>query len=118
MSRPSSCRSIIINDQDIPVRYWKDSIKNLVNQYLLEFPNGVKRTYIYSHLPPSFRSDTMLAGLCNLCDDYGHSNYDNMQTLLNDIECNAAISVKEEKAKVTKHQQFLNTQFRKIAVLP
>ena len=63
VSRPSSCRSIIVDGQETPVRYWKDSIKNLVNQYLLEFPNGVKRTYIYSHLPPSFRSDTMLAEL-------------------------------------------------------
>lgn len=115
VSRPSSCRSILVDGQETPVRYWKDSIKNLVNQYLLEYPNGVKRTYIYSHLPPSFRSDTMLAGLCNLCDDHGHSNYDKMQTLLYDIERNAAISLKEEKAKVTKHQQFLKTQFRKIA---
>ena len=115
VSRPSSCRSIIVNGQETPVRYWKDSIKNLVNQYLLEFPNGVKRTYIYSHLPPSFRSDTMLAGLCNLCDDYGHSNYDKMQTLLSDIEYSASISLKEEKAKVTKHQQFLKMQFGKIA---
>ena len=57
----------------------------------------------------------MLAGLCNLCDDHGHSNNDKMQTLLNDIERNAAMSLKEEKAKVTKHQQFLKTQFRKIA---
>ena len=114
VSRPSSCRGIIVDGQETPVRYWKDSIKNLVNQYLLEFPNGVKRTYIYSHLPPSFRSDTMLAGLCNLCDDYGHSNYDKMQSLLSDIERSASISLREEKAKVTKHQQFLTTQFGKI----
>ena len=114
VSRPSSCRSIIVDGQETPVRYWKDSIKNLVNQYLLEFPNGVKRTYIYSHLPPSFRSDTMLVGLCNLCDDYGHSNYDKMQSLLSDIERSASISLKEEKANVTKHQQFLTTQFGKI----
>ena len=114
VSRPSSCRSIIVHGHETPVRYWKDSIKNLVNQYLLEFPNGVKRTYIYSHLPPSFRSDTMLVGLCNLCDDYGHSNYDKMQSLLSDIERSASISLKEEKAKVTKHQQFLTTQFGKI----
>ena len=109
-----TCR-ILVNGQETPVRYWKDIIKNLINQYLLEFPNGVKRIYIYSHLPPSFRSDTMLAGLCNLCDDYGHSNYDKMQTLLSNIECSASISLKEEKAKVTKHQQFLKMQFGKIA---
>ena len=114
VSRPSSCRSIIVDGQETPVRYWKDSIKNLVNQYLLEFPNGVKRTYIYSHLPPSFHSDTMLAALCNLCDNYGHSNYDKMQSSLSDIERSASISLKEEKAKVTKHQQFLKRQFGKI----
>ena len=62
MSRPSSCSNIIVDGQQPP-----DSIKNLVNQWLLEFPNGVKRTYIYSHWPPSFRSDTMFAGICNLC---------------------------------------------------
>ena len=55
----------------------------------------------------------MLAGLCNLCGDYGHSNYDKMQSL-SDIERSASISLKEEKAKVTKHQQFLTTQFGKI----
>lgn len=115
VSRPSSCRNVIVEDQETPVRYWKDSIKNLVNQYQLEFPNGVKRTYIYSHVSSSFRSDTMLAGLCNICDDYGHSNYDKMLTTLNDIERNAATSLKEEKAMVTKHQKFLKMQFSKIA---
>ena len=74
VSRPSSCRSVIVNGQETPVHYWKDSVKELVNQYLLEFPNGVKRTYISTYLPPSFRYNTMLAGLCNLCDEFGHSN--------------------------------------------
>ena len=59
VSRPSSCMSVIVDGQETPVRYWTDSIKILVNQYLLEFHNGVKRTYIYSHLPPSFRSDNV-----------------------------------------------------------
>lgn len=110
-----SCRSVIVDNQETPVRYWKDSIKSLVNQYLLEFPNGVKRTFIYSHLPQSFCSDTMLAGLCNLGDDYGHSNYDKMQALLDEVERAAAVSLKEEKEKVTIHQQFLNTKFSKVA---
>lgn len=64
VSRLSSCRSVIVNGQETPVHYWKDSVKELVNQYLLEFPNGVKRTYIYTHLPPNY--NTKLAGLCNL----------------------------------------------------
>ena len=41
VSRPSSCRSIVVDGEETPVRYWKDSIKNLVNQYLIEFPYGV-----------------------------------------------------------------------------
>ncbi|KAJ7331137.1 hypothetical protein OS493_020839 [Desmophyllum pertusum] len=32
VSRPSSCRSIMVDNEETPVRYWKDSIKNLVNQ--------------------------------------------------------------------------------------
>lgn len=93
-----SCRSVIVDNQETPVRHWKDSIKSLVNQYLLEFPNGVKRTFIYS-----------------LCDDYGHSNYDKMQALLDEVERAAAVSLKEEKEKVTIHQQFCKTKFSKIA---
>ena len=86
MSRPSSRRSIVVHGEETPVRYWKDSIKNLVNQYLLEFSSGVKRTYICSHLPLSFRSDSMFARLCNICDDYGHSNYDKLLSVMSEIE--------------------------------
>ena len=46
--------------------------------------------------------------------DIWTSNYDKMQSLLSDIERSASISLKEEKAKVTKHQQFLKMQFGKI----
>ena len=67
---------------ECPVRYWQDSIKNVVQQYLLEFPNGVKRTYIYNHVPKSFRSNCMLAGLCNLCEDVGYSNFANLIDLV------------------------------------
>ena len=44
ISGPSSCRSVMVNGQETPVRYWQDSVKNIVQQYLLEFPNGVKRS--------------------------------------------------------------------------
>ena len=70
VSRPSSCRSVLVQEEETAVRYWQDTVKGLVSQYLLEFPNGVKRTYIYTHLPVNFRMNTMLAGLCNLCDDF------------------------------------------------
>ncbi|KAJ7377704.1 hypothetical protein OS493_027266 [Desmophyllum pertusum] len=52
VSRPSSCRSIMVYNEETSVRYWKDSIKNLVNQYLLEFPGGVKRTVIVKNSSP------------------------------------------------------------------
>ena len=66
VSRPLSCRSVVVRGEECPVRYWQDSIKQLITQYLLEFPCGVKRSYIYAHIPKDFRSNTMLAGLCNL----------------------------------------------------
>ena len=100
-----------MNGQETPIHYWKDSVKKLVNQYLLEFPNGVKRTYIYTHLPPNFRYNTMLAGLCNLCDEFGHSNYDNFTSFLEGIQKSSAIPVDELKAKVLKHQSFMKTKF-------
>ena len=50
VSRPSSCRSVLIEGKECPVRYWQYSIKQLVRQYQLEFPNGVKRSYIYAHI--------------------------------------------------------------------
>ena len=111
VSRPSSCRSVIVNGQETPVHYWKDSVKELVNQYLLEFPNGVKRSYIYTQLPPNFRYNSMLAGLCNLCDEFGHSKYDNFTSFLKGIQKSSAIPVDELKAKVLKYQSFMKTKF-------
>ena len=67
------------------IQYWKNSVKEFINQYLLEFPNGIKRTYIYTHLPSNF-CHTMLADLCNLCDEFGHSNYENFISFLEDIQ--------------------------------
>ena len=61
------------------------TLKGLINQYLLEFPNGVKRTYIYTHLPTNFRMNTMLAGLCNICNDFGHSNFDELCTFIEEL---------------------------------
>ena len=116
MSRPSSCRSVLVNEEETAVRYWQDTVKGLVNQYPLEFPNGVKRTYIYTHLPVNFRTNTMLAGLCNLCDDFGHSNFDELCELITEVSCkctglNALALVKD----VRKYQRFLKTTFSKLA---
>ena len=116
VSRPSSCRSVLVQGEETAVRYWQDTVKGLVNQYLLEFPNGVKRTYIYTHLPVNFRMNTMLAGLCNLCDDYGYSNFDELCDLITDVssespDLNASALIKD----VRKYQRFLKTTFSKFA---
>ena len=111
VSRPSSCRSVTTDGQETPVRYWKDSIKELVNQYLLEYPSGAKRTYIYTHLPPNFRYNTMLAGLCNLCDEFGYSNIEKFMSFLASVERATTVSVNDLKAKVLQYQRFMKTQF-------
>ena len=64
ISRPSSCRSVLVGKVETPVRYWKHSLKDVVKQYHVEFPAGVKRSYIYSNIPANFRMDKMLAGPC------------------------------------------------------
>lgn len=115
VSRPSSCRSVVIGEEETPIRYWKDDVKELVNQYLLEFPNGVKHMYIYTHLPANFRYNTMLAGLCNICDECGHSNFEKLSGLLTDVESATSKSMKEIKAKVVEYQRFCKTQFSKQA---
>ena len=57
ISRALSCRSVMVSGEETAVRYWQDSIESVIKQYQLEFPNGVKRSYIYSHLPKNFRMD-------------------------------------------------------------
>ena len=109
VSRPSSCRSVVMDGEETPIRYWKDNVKELVNQYLLEFPNGVKRTYIYTHLPANFPYNTMLAGLCNICDECGHSNFEKLFSLLTEVESATSASIKQMKARVADYQRFCKT---------
>lgn len=116
VSRASSCRSVLVQGEETPVRYWQDTIKGLVNQYLLEFPNGVKRTYIYTHLPTNFRMNTMLAGLCNICDDFGYSNFDDLYAFIEEVcshcpGCNGSTLIKD----VRRYETFLKTKFTKLA---
>lgn len=120
ITRASSCRGVMVEGKETAVRYWQDSLKNIVQQYLLENPNGVKRTYIYTHLPQNFRMNTMLAGLCNLCDDYGHSNFDILCELTQEISnMNSGEASTFEAAGIVKqlriHQRFLKTMLAKLA---
>ena len=115
ISRPSSCRSVIVDGKETGVRYWQCDIKDVVQQYQLKFPNGVKRSYIYAHIPKNFRSNSMLAGLCNLCDDFGHSNFDSLLSLLDDIKNHGVLdSAHSQLVKDTRdYQKFLKMKFNK-----
>lgn len=119
IARASSCRGVLVDGKETAVRYWQDSIKNIVQQYHLENPNGIKRTYIYTHLHQNFRSNTMLAGLCNLCDDFGHSNFDEMCKLVQEIthlgdgESNSFDPTSLAK-ELRNYQAFLKTKYSKL----
>ena len=58
----------------------------------------------------------MLAGLCNLCDDFGHSNFDELCELITEVssKCpglNASALIKA----VRNYQTFLKTTYSKFA---
>lgn len=105
----------MVDGEETAIRYWQDSIKNIVQQYRLECPNGVKRTYVYTHLPRNFCMSTMLAGLCNLCDDFGHSNFDAMcsiahsvsQVEITTVDCHCVVK------SLRAYQTFLKTKLAK-----
>ena len=115
VSRASSCRSVVIDGEETPVRYWKDSIDSIIQQYCLEFPGGVKRSYIYTHLPPNFRSNTMLAGLCNICDEQGHGNFEKLVALVEDVGRKAGIDLKCVCVAVKEYQCYLKRKLSKQA---
>lgn len=114
ISRPSSCRSVLVGKEETGVRYWQCSIKDAVQQYLLKCPNGVKRTYIYTHLPKNFRSDSMLAGLCNLCDDYGHTNFEALFSLVEKMgDLGLLQDASLTSSVVRSYQKFLKIRYKK-----
>ena len=115
ISRPSSCRSVLVDGKETGVCYWQCDIKDVVQQYQLKFPNGVKRSYIYAHIPKNFRSNSMLAGLCNLCDDFGHSNFDLLLSLLDDLKNQGVLDTSHPQlVKDSRdYQKFLKMKFGK-----
>ena len=115
ISRPSSCRSVLVNGAETAVRYWQCDVKDVIQQYQLKFPNGLKRTYIYTHLPKNFRTNSMLAGLCNLCDDFSHTNFDSLLALLADFNSKNALNTPLSSLVQTtrEHQKYLNLKFSK-----
>lgn len=112
ISRSSSCRSVVIGGEETPVRYWQSSIKDAIQQYLLEIPRGVKRSYIYAHIPKNFRSNTMLAGLCNLSEDYGYANFSNLKERIQKVAADSPkYEVSDTEKNVTTLQRYLRTKF-------
>lgn len=114
ISRPSSCRSVLIDGNETAVHYWLDTVKATIDQYLLEFPDGVKRTYIYTHLPINFRTNTMLAGLCNICDEFGHGTFDSLKQLVQDVGSKSGtIAASDVIKQLTVHFRYFKNKFRK-----
>lgn len=93
------------------MHYWQSSIKEVIQQYLLEFP-GVKRSYIYGHIPKNYRTNTMLAGLCNLCEDYGYSIFASLKELVEKVKADCLHQELSGIAnKIDDLQHFLKTKF-------
>lgn len=112
VSRPSSCRSVMVDGRECPVRYWQDSIKQVVKQYMLQFPDAVKRSYIYAHLPKNYRANTMLAGLCNLCEDFGYANFANLRELIQKMGADCQqLDLGSIMGSITTLQRYLKTKF-------
>ena len=88
------------------VRYWQYDVKDVIPQYQLKFPNGLKRTYIYMHLPKNFGMNSMLTGLCNL---------NSLLPLLDELNCqgvfNAPLSSLAQIGR--QHQKYLKLNFSK-----
>jgi len=57
----------------------------------------------------------MLAGLCNVCDDFGHSNFDKFVCFLANVETATSVFMKEMRSKVLQHQRYMKSQFTKQA---
>ena len=112
ISRPSSCRSVVVNAEESQIRYWQNSIRDDIQQYLLEFPGGVKCSFIYGHVPKNFRTNTMLAGLCNLGEDYGYSNFASLKDLVDKVRADCHHEDLSEIAKnIDVLQHYLKTKF-------
>lgn len=102
----------MVDGRECPVRYWQDSIKKVVKQYMLQFPDGVKRSYIYAHLPKNYRANTMLAGLCNLCEDFGYANFANLRELIQKMGADCQqLDLGSIMGSITTLQRYLKTKF-------
>ena len=102
----------MVGGEECPVRYWQDSILQLITQYLLEFPGGVNRSYIYAHIPKNFRSNTMLAGLCNLCEDFGFSSFASLRDMVQKFGADSPHENLGSIAKaITVLQRYLKIKF-------
>ena len=53
----------------------------------------------------------MLVGLCNLCDEFGYSNFEKFASFLANVETATDVSMKEMRTNVLQHQHYMKTQF-------
>jgi len=58
----------------------------------------------------------VLAGLCNLCDDFGHSNFELLQLLLDNLKKAGIINAATHSETVSasrQYQKYLKVEFPK-----
>lgn len=49
---------------------------------MLQFLDGVKRSYIYVYFLKNYRVNIMFVGLCNFCEDFGYVNFVNLREFI------------------------------------
>lgn len=62
--------------------------------------------------------DMMLAGLCNLCDDFGHNNFNELCPFIEEVHVSSMspeLNVSSLIKDVRIYQKFLKTKFSKLA---
>jgi hypothetical protein len=60
--------------------------------------------------------DTMLAGLCNVCDDFGHTNFDDLCSFVLELSSKYGnINPTELTKSIRSYQKFIKTNFCKLA---
>lgn len=64
-AKASSCRGVLVDGNETAECNWQDILKTIVQQHLLENPIGIKRTFIYTHLPGN--EWTLCLQACAIC---------------------------------------------------
>ncbi|RHZ43629.1 hypothetical protein Glove_960g4 [Diversispora epigaea] len=79
----------------LPILYLRDQKFNLWNKFTETYPNGMKKTAFIARLNNStnlkYRDD--LEGLCQICNDYGFTTFENLFNIIQSNSNNKTIMV-------------------------